>query len=46
MGSGAGGPVGVAEAEAHIRTWLADCVVGLNLCPFARPLLGAARLRR
>jgi uncharacterized protein len=43
MESGAGGSVGAAEA--HIRTWLADCVVGLNLCPFARPLLGAARLR-
>ena len=43
MESGAGEPA--AQAEAHIRTWLADCVVGLNLCPFARPLLGAARLR-
>jgi hypothetical protein len=43
MDSGAGEPA--AGAEAHIRTWLADCVVGLNLCPFARPLLGSARLR-
>jgi hypothetical protein len=32
-------------AEAHIRTWLQECVVGLNLCPFARPLLGSPRLR-
>ena len=45
MESGAGGPVCVAEAEAHIRSWLAACVVGLNLCPFARPLLGAPNLR-
>lgn len=34
-----------AIAEAHIRAWLARFVVGLNLCPFARPLLGAASLR-
>ena len=31
--------------ERHIRAWLDDFVVGLNLCPFARPLLGAANLR-
>ncbi|MDH4039902.1 MAG: DUF1415 domain-containing protein [Gammaproteobacteria bacterium] len=41
----AGEPVAPATAEAHIRTWLAQCVVGLNLCPFARPLLGSERLR-
>jgi hypothetical protein len=34
-----------ATAEAHIRRWLASFVVGLNLCPFARPLLGAGGLR-
>ena len=34
-----------AVAEGHIRSWLADVVVGLNLCPFARPLLGADNLR-
>ena len=34
-----------AHAESHIRQWLADFVVGLNLCPFARPLLGAPNLR-
>ena len=34
-----------ARATQHIRIWLDDFVVGLNLCPFARPLLGADRLR-
>jgi len=43
MESGAG--ESAAGAESQIRTWLVDCVVGLNLCPFARPLLGSARLR-
>ncbi len=33
------------NAERHIRLWLDDFVVGLNLCPFARPLLGAPNLR-
>ena len=33
------------RAERHIRRWLEDFVVGLNLCPFARPLLGAPNLR-
>ncbi len=28
-----------------MRRWLHDFVVGLNLCPFARPLLGAPNLR-
>jgi len=32
-------------AEAHIRAWLKEFVIGLNLCPFARPLLGADNLR-
>ena len=32
-------------AESHIRAWLKEFVVGLNLCPFARPLLGADNLR-
>jgi hypothetical protein len=31
--------------ERHIRLWLDEFVVGLNLCPFARPLLGASSLR-
>ncbi len=33
------------HVERHIRRWLDDFVVGLNLCPFARPLLGAPNLR-
>jgi uncharacterized protein len=33
------------HAERHIRLWLDVFVVGLNLCPFARPLLGAPNLR-
>jgi hypothetical protein len=33
------------RTERHIRRWLDDFVVGLNLCPFARPLLGASNLR-
>ena len=33
------------RVERHIRRWLEDFVVGLNLCPFARPLLGAQSLR-
>ncbi|WP_116367849.1 DUF1415 domain-containing protein [Parahaliea mediterranea] len=31
--------------ERHTRAWLADFVVGLNLCPFARPLLSSPALR-
>ena len=27
------------RVERHIRAWLESFVVGLNLCPFARPLL-------
>lgn len=34
-----------AHVERNIRRWLDDFVVGLNLCPFARPLLGAKNLR-
>jgi hypothetical protein len=33
------------NVERHIRTWLDEFVVGLNLCPFARPQLGAPNLR-
>jgi hypothetical protein len=33
------------STEHHIRRWLDDFVVGLNLCPFARPLLDAPNLR-
>lgn len=31
--------------ERPIRRWLDEFVVGLNLCPFARPFLGAPSLR-
>lgn len=33
------------DAERHVRRWLRDFVVDLNLCPFARPLLRAVNLR-
>jgi hypothetical protein len=33
------------EEEAQTRRWLAEFVIGLNLCPFARPLLESANLR-
>jgi len=45
MVSGAGAVVAPATARAHIQAWLTDFVVGLNLCPFARPLLLADNLR-
>ncbi len=32
-------------AQRHVRAWLQEFVVGLNLCPFARPLLGDPSLR-
>jgi hypothetical protein len=43
--SGASAAVDPATAQARIRAWLAEFVVGLNLCPFARPLLTADNLR-
>lgn len=36
---------GADRAAGHIESWLETFVVGLNLCPFARPLLGADNLR-
>ena len=36
---------GVGTPEQHTRAWLQQFVVGLDLCPFARPLLNAANLR-
>jgi hypothetical protein len=33
------------QTERTIRRWLDDFVVGLNLCPFARPLLDTPNLR-
>ena len=38
-------PLVSERAERQIRRWLDEFVVGLNLCPFARPLLGAQSLR-
>ena len=35
----------VEATERKTRTWLADVVVGLNLCPFARPVVGSDALR-
>jgi hypothetical protein len=35
----------VSAVERHIRAWLESFVVGLDLCPFARPLLQADNLR-
>jgi hypothetical protein len=34
-----------AKVEQQVRLWLDQFVVGLNLCPFARPLLGGETLR-
>lgn len=33
------------RAQRHVRDWLREFVVGLNLCPFARPLLADPGLR-
>lgn len=33
------------NAEQHLRRWLEEFVVGLDLCPFARPLLESPTLR-
>jgi hypothetical protein len=33
------------RALRHVQDWLREFVVGLNLCPFARPLLGDPSLR-
>ena len=35
----------VGATERKTRAWLADVVVGLNLCPFARPVVGSDALR-
>lgn len=35
----------LAEVERKTLGWVRDFVVGLNLCPFARPLLGSNVLR-
>jgi uncharacterized protein len=38
-------PATADSVESTVRAWLESFVVGLNLCPFARPLLGADNLR-
>lgn len=38
-------PVTPGDAERQTRAWLAGFVVGLDLCPFARPLLSSPALR-
>ena len=35
----------VEATERKTRAWLTDVVVGLNLCPFARPVVGSDALR-
>jgi hypothetical protein len=45
MAVGHGKPVANAAAVGHIRAWLDDFVIGLNLCPFALPLQNADNLR-
>ena len=34
-----------AAVEAAVRAWLETFVIGLNLCPFARPLLDSPSMR-
>jgi uncharacterized protein len=38
-------PLTVERAKQHVQDWLREFVIGLNLCPFARPLLGEPCLR-
>ena len=45
MVHGAGALLAPETARTHICNWLDEFVVGLNLCPFARPLLGSDTLR-
>ena len=35
----------ITTAEQHTRAWLQQFIVGLNLCPFARPFVGSDTLR-
>lgn len=39
------GPATAEAVAGRIRAWLDQFVIGLNLCPFARPLQGAENLR-
>ena len=40
-----GKPAAAEVVAGRIRAWLDEFVIGLNLCPFARPLQGANNLR-
>lgn len=40
-----GRPPGARAVVAATRTWLKDAVIGLNLCPFAREVYVAERIR-
>ena len=33
------------DAEAQVKRWLSDVVIGLNLCPFARKPFNAGGVR-
>ena len=35
----------IEQVEQQVRAWLDHFVVGLNLCPFARPVVASAALR-
>ncbi|MDG0972080.1 MAG: DUF1415 domain-containing protein [Porticoccaceae bacterium] len=35
----------INQVEKQVRAWLDDFVVGLNLCPFARPVVASKALR-
>ena len=35
----------ISLVEQHVRAWLESFVVGLNLCPFARPVVASDALR-
>jgi hypothetical protein len=35
----------INQVEEQVRAWLDDFVVGLNLCPFARPVVASKALR-
>ena len=40
-----GSPLNAGRAERQLLAWLESCVVGLNLCPFARPVVEGSGLR-
>jgi hypothetical protein len=38
-------PIDAPEVERHTRAWLRRCVVGLNLCPFAKAPMAKDQIR-